>query len=1531
MISTLAAPTSPTQKEAIRQAVIRSVKARNLYTEQVVAQLSQSLADAEDGVKKSILHYKTLGSLPDSKVAALEGLRKLEAEIAEITRVLEREQTLRFRKTTKESFKQGIYHGIEDLAFAQMPFYKDLTPDGIDKLSTRVFTLVDTDALDFMANYNVILAGDVNRELADGIKRVVMSGIATGKGVEGIVRDLGHVVKDPESFRHAGTKVFSKAQYRMEMIARTEILRAHNQGRIKFHREVGVQKLEWMTMEDERVCPVCGPLDGQVFPTDRFPQQPSHPCCRCSSTIAWPLVICGAELESSAADEPAACILPPHAIEEAAKAKALQAAKLKAAFEGGEIADLNGLTVNDLQTLCKENGISIARTKADFIKLLDDAEPGVDHSSLSGEALKAKLKEHKIGLLRTKDDLVKLLAQKQAALKQAQEIAEQLKKVPSAGGLHDLTVVELKEMAKSKGVSLNMTKQDVIELLDELEPGVDHSGLQGESLIAAKKKHHIGPLKNKDQLIKALEKKAGEDLAEVAKKEAIEKATKEALTKAQDAIEQAGAKVIVPPSPATYSDFLAAVKETEDAISKGTGLPQSLLDAHAKELALRKKLFHDQIAAMKGGDLKDLAKETKLKYWQWANKDELITLFTETDPAKRGVAFASIQGKHAAWQEKHGSKKKAAKPPSTPTVTPPAPVVPEVSIPEPVTAPTFTKKGSEFDAIDAAWTEKSKPGEFKYAGKAQVGGAHTKEFWTDGNGDKWMFKPIERSGDDFLAHGEEAAYKIARLIDPNAIEVRAIRLNGKLGSIQKWRTDLKSEFDFSGVNPVDLTTMELEQIQREHVIDWLVSNHDGHGKQFLRAKDGKVYGIDKGQAYKFLGSDSLSIDYHPNRVHGENEPYYNTVFRQVKAGNVQVDPSVTLACIREVEKIPEEDFLAFLRSYADGRFGKDEAGKKAFLDLALARKRNLRSDFEGFYGDVLGKKGFRFDDAVAAIPKKGRLGPVEEKILADVRTLGWQGKVLPIDEEDIEDQNALVFVESFHGKPRTVVKMKIRPQAEGKLLDAIGKVGIDKTAVKVGEPLMEDVFSDDILAAAKTINHHALDKKYNDATLEKMGGHLDALKKLAESSDPDVKKMAESYIAWIEKVQQARKDGGRIPEHFNPYLRKQVPAKKKAKDAPFTVRRTKVLHAKRELRSGQIVVVEDSVDNTALFRGTAMKAGQQYEITFPDGTRAVYRPWNDQNLYAQRGEFELILSDTPDPKELEKAMECMEALGLKANVASSEDAELLYLHKQAYVTKTDSSDPAYKKMIQDLDARSASKDERVREMRSFWEKKLGVKDLTKLSGYDPMGKYQMGFLDPKKDAGYRQQYRFDMSEADLEKQMKGYGLQHQITSGGDVATFLETVLPSNGTMVSTVEKLRVGVPVSGMSPEEDMRTGGASYFFTRIKKLPTAGGPSEKGLYFKKQLLRRMDAISYGNDCYGRVTDDHVTKNRGSTPSEWKAISRRSSNETIFKNSVTILDNIELIVAGSEKEKESILAVFQKLGITKLPDGRLVKDIVLVR
>ena len=122
----------------------------------------------------------------------------------------------------------------------------------------------------------------VSRELADGIMQKIQLGIATGKDVSGIVRDIGSVITDEKAFKQAGKTVFKTAQTRMTLIARTEIIRAHNQGQIKFYDTVGVKKFIWQTADDERTCPICQPLDGKTFIVGKDPGPVAHPLCRCT-------------------------------------------------------------------------------------------------------------------------------------------------------------------------------------------------------------------------------------------------------------------------------------------------------------------------------------------------------------------------------------------------------------------------------------------------------------------------------------------------------------------------------------------------------------------------------------------------------------------------------------------------------------------------------------------------------------------------------------------------------------------------------------------------------------------------------------------------------------------------------------------------------------------------------------------------------------------------------------------------------------------------------------------------------------------------------------------------------------------------------------------------------------------------------------------------------------------------------------------------------------------------------------------------
>lgn len=74
-------------------------------------------------------------------------------------------------------------------------------------------------------------------------------------------------------------------RWRAEMIAQTEITRAYGEAARLVGKEVGLRRV-WIVTRDEKLCPVCRPLDGTrenrngVFPGG-FVSPPVHPRCRC--------------------------------------------------------------------------------------------------------------------------------------------------------------------------------------------------------------------------------------------------------------------------------------------------------------------------------------------------------------------------------------------------------------------------------------------------------------------------------------------------------------------------------------------------------------------------------------------------------------------------------------------------------------------------------------------------------------------------------------------------------------------------------------------------------------------------------------------------------------------------------------------------------------------------------------------------------------------------------------------------------------------------------------------------------------------------------------------------------------------------------------------------------------------------------------------------------------------------------------------------------------------------------------------------
>ena len=74
--------------------------------------------------------------------------------------------------------------------------------------------------------------------------------------------------------------------------------------------------------------------------------------------------------------------------------------------------DIKKMTVAQLRDLAKEKGVSVARTKEDFLRIIKEMNPDEDLERLKGKILFDRVSELHISRLRSKEDLQRLLAQK---------------------------------------------------------------------------------------------------------------------------------------------------------------------------------------------------------------------------------------------------------------------------------------------------------------------------------------------------------------------------------------------------------------------------------------------------------------------------------------------------------------------------------------------------------------------------------------------------------------------------------------------------------------------------------------------------------------------------------------------------------------------------------------------------------------------------------------------------------------------------------------------------------------------------------------------------------------------------------------------------------------------------------------------------------------------------------------------------------------------------------------------------------------
>lgn len=691
-----------------------------------------------------------------------------------------------------------------------------------------------------------------------------------------------------------------------------------------------------------------------------------------------------------------------------------------------------------------------------------------------------------------------------------------------------------------------------------------------------------------------------------------------------------------------------------------------------------------------------------------------------------------------------------------------------------------------------------------------------------------------------------------------------------------------------------------DQLKDGFVADALLGNYDVAGLTFdnILVVNGKAIRIDNGGALTFRaqGLKKANFGATVGELDSLRDAKINSVTAEIFKGidDAAIDKQIKALLDKRadllgaIEDASLRDTIAKRLDYLEGRLPK-----------AATRPR-----------------------AVVKGPKTAEYG-IGPETADRVRESRINGTTLAGDSGDIEDMNVLVWQEeTAAGSQVTRLHLKTTIQGSRKIEVALG----DELNRAQASGVMSNVhpldnFYDKIIAGAKTVSTHASDGKYNFATLIEMEKAKQSLQVLMTNKDAQTKAMVKHYLELIQGIDEARAANKASPTVAR-YVWKP-PKAKEVERGPWRVSSGGLEFETKEVRNARAKVVSGPKNTFTGYSGEA----KMYTIDAGDGVEIKFIPQaqdfgDSQTGLAFKGTVQIGIEGEVTNDSIQRGLSTLKALGIDASPPTPDYEELVYLHRSIYM-RNDATKGSYRAIWEDS---TLTDGEKVKKIKGWVQKNYGLDVDTLGEAYNPRGYAKTSWGD-----GSRYWKRWDLPEDEVAVEMKNYRVVH--TSGGlGEGTFestkaaLEGILQTGGEFTSTAERVRKGVNVSatgGASSSADVTTGGASYFFTRIKKQDSL---PKRAFVFKPTVLARQDAISYSSDQFGRIS---ALNERGATVEKFREFAAKSSNETIFKNSLS-LDDLDAIRVGSEAERKELLTIFKANKLDKLPDGRKVEDVVTV-
>lgn len=253
----------PTRTSTLRRAWVKELRAR--------------FAKVKALVRKRIL---TLTPTANAAWSALPNPHKVQAFKKWVEGLMQdqlvgKSEDALWKKYIEQGYKKGAGRAFDDKKARDKSLTKpDFYAGSRDQFLKDTFAQpVSVERVKSLVGRNYNELDGISDTMGTRMTRTLADGLVEGKSPYDIADDL-----DKDLDIGAG---------RSEMIARTEIIRAHAEGQLDSLERMGVKQVgvevEWLATDDNITCPECAAMEGEVFEIEEARGKlPLHPNCRCA-------------------------------------------------------------------------------------------------------------------------------------------------------------------------------------------------------------------------------------------------------------------------------------------------------------------------------------------------------------------------------------------------------------------------------------------------------------------------------------------------------------------------------------------------------------------------------------------------------------------------------------------------------------------------------------------------------------------------------------------------------------------------------------------------------------------------------------------------------------------------------------------------------------------------------------------------------------------------------------------------------------------------------------------------------------------------------------------------------------------------------------------------------------------------------------------------------------------------------------------------------------------------------------------------